>query len=351
MELFGNNQNSGDQAQVVQLLLNQVKTLQDQVTQLTSKPPTPEVPVPSMPNPGQMDFNTMMNANSGQMDLKTMMNANPGQMDLNTMMNQSSGQMALKTMMNARLQGLQGVPGYGASDFSGIQGMDGAGALASPSVWVNNVPEDFRNTKAMCNIFGNFGNVMRVKFSRKKPDGALVQMQDPSHANKCCQFLNNVKLPGGRITVRHSKIEQVVINPHEDSDQGKDFSGGYEHRYRDVNSKFAQTCLSRLGRPTAVLMVASIPEDKMSELKAYIIESGYTIEGFEEGKKKGTNDEAKGEPNKKRTHFAFVELSSQEEAVSAVARLHNTMPNSMVEGRSRRLVFSFTTKQSASMRD
>jgi len=342
MELFANNQNSGEQAQVVQLLLNQVKTLQDQVTQLNSKPQSPEVPVPSMPNPGQMDLNTMMNANPGQMDLKT--------------------------MMNARLQGLQGIPGYGASDFSGAQGMGGFGAsdfsglqrmgdavgATSPSVWVSNIPEDFRNTKAIGNIFGNFGNVMRVKFSRKKPDGALVQMQEPSHAAKCCQFLNGVKIPGGKITVRASKIEQVIINPHEDADQAKDFSGGYEHRYRDLNSKFAQTCLQRMGRPTCVLMVASVPEDKMSELKAYIIESGYTVENLEEGRKKGTSDEkkgtsdeTKGEPNKKRTHFAFVELSSTEEAVSAVARLHNTMPKSIGEGRFRRLVFSFTTKTSA----
>lgn len=322
MELFANNQNSGDQAQVVQLLLNQVKTLQDQVTQLSSKTPQcPEVPVPSMPNPGQMD---------------------------------------LKAVMNARLQGLQGIPGYGAPDFSGVQGMSGFGAsdfsgvqgmnnslgATSPSIWVSNIPDDFRNTKAISNIFGNFGNVMRVKFSRKKPDGALVQMQEPSHAAKCCQFLNGVKLPGGKIRVTPSKIEQIIINPHEDSDQAKDFSGGYEHRYRDLNSKFAQTCLQRLGRPTCVLMVANIPEDKMSELKAYIIESGYTVENMEEGKKKGTNDETKGEPNKKRTHFAFVELSSTEETVSAVARLHGTIPKSIADGRSRRLVFSFTTKTS-----
>jgi len=302
-----------------------------------------------MANSGQIDLKPMMNTNPGQMDLNALLNANSGQMDLKPMINANSGQFDLKTMMNARLQGLPGVPSYGASDFRGIQGMDDAGAAASPSVWVSNIPEDFRNTKAMCNIFGNFGNVMRIKFSRKKPDGALVQMQDPSHAAKCCQFLNNVRLPGGKLTVKPSKIEQVVINPHEDSDQAKDFSRGFEHRYRDLNSKFAQTCLQRLGRPTAVLMVASIPEDKMSELKAYIIESGYNVEEFKEGKKKVVNDEAKGESNKKKTHFAFVELSSIEEAISAVARLHNTLPNSMAEGQPkfRRLVFSFTTKQSA----
>merc|ERR1712080_806168 len=119
-----------------------------------------------------------------------------------------------------------------------------------------------------------------------------------------------------------------------DSDQAKDFSAGYDHRYRDLNSKFAQTCLQRLGRPTCVFMVGSIPEDKMSELKAYIIESGYTVENMKEGQKKKIIGDEKGEPIKKQSHFAFVELASVEQAVSAVARLHKTMLKTIGEGHS-----------------
>jgi len=174
-------------------------------------------------------------------------------------------------------------------------------------------------------------------------------MQEPSHAVKCCQFLNGIKLPGGKITVKPSKIEQIILTPYDDPDQGKDFSGGYDHRYRDLNSKFAQTCLHRLGRPTCVLMVGRIPEDKMSELKAYIIESGYTVKNMEEGQKKKSAGDVNGEPNK-RSHFVFVELASVKQAVGAVAKLHNTMPKNMGEGHSnkrfQRLVFSFTTKTS-----
>merc|ERR1719273_1144107 len=282
-----------------------------------------------MPNTGQMNLNSaQMNLNSGQADF-------------------NSGPMDLRALMNARLQGAQGVPAYGTSDFGSVQGA-GSGSGTSPSVWASQIPEDFRNTKAIGNIFGNFGNVMKIKFSKKKPEGALVQMQDPSQAVRCCKLLHNTKLPGGKITVRPSRMDNIVIYPHEDADTAKDFSQGFEHRYRDVNSKFAQTCLARVGSPTPVLMVNNVPEDKMSELKAYIIESGYTIENFREGKKKGADENKEEESSKKkRTSFVFVELSSTEEAVSAVARLHNTAPSSIGEGRFRRLGFAFTSNKEA----
>jgi RNA recognition motif-containing protein len=258
--------------------------------------------------------------------------------------------MDLKDMLNASLQGISGMPGYGASSaFEDPRMGGGLVAGGSSSIWVCGVPEEFRNTKFMCNIFGNYGNVMKVKFSRKKPDGALIQMQDPSFAAKCCQYLNGARVLGGRISVKPSKIENITIAPHDHEDQGKDFSGGTEHRYRDPNSKFAQTCLARLSYPTSVLMVANIPEDKMAEVKAYIIESGFTIEEFKEGKKKAANDEENNKEGsaRKRSQFAFVEFSSAEEAISALGRLHNTMPDSIGGGKTfRRLSFSFTSKKS-----
>merc|ERR1719273_1889324 len=236
------------------------------------------------------------------------------------MASMSNSGMDLKTMMAARMQGLN-VPAYGASSNAaqglmgaqgmigsqgmmgnqgmiGNQGMLGAQGLMgaqmqddSPCVWISGVPEDFRNTKAISNILGNFGNVMKVKFSRKKPDGVLVQMQDSSQAARCVNCMNHAELPGGKLKVSSSKIQEVIITQHEDPEQGRDFSRGFDHRYRDVNSKFAQTCLSRMGRPTNVLMVNNIPEDKMDEAKAYIIESGFDVEEFREGTKRNSDKE------------------------------------------------------------
>jgi len=308
--LMGLANSSGDQANAVQLLLNQVKVLQEQVTQLTAKQSNSEVPVPPASNLGFQGMNSM-----------------------------SSAGMDLKTLMAARMQGLD-VPAYGAgpsNNFAGDQGME-----LSPSVWISGVPEDFRNTKAIANILGNFGNVMKVKFSRKKPDGVLVQMQDPSQADRCCKCLNGAQLPGGRIRVSSSKIQDVTIAPHEDPDSGRDFSRGFDHRFKDINSKFAQTCLSRLSKPTKILMVNNIPEDKMDETKAYIIESGFDVEEFKEGSSKKSSDKEGG---RKPNPYAWVEFKSVEESISAVARLHNTLPSIIGDGK-RRLVFTFTSKTS-----
>merc|ERR1719450_1708037 len=174
--LSGLANSSGDQATAVQLLLNQVKSLQDQVTQLTAKQPGSEVSVPPVSNMGMAQMDT-------------------------------SG-MDLKTMMAARMQGLN-VPAYGAgsSDLQQAQGQD-----SSPSVWISGVPEDFRNTKAIANILGNSGNVMKVKFSRKKPDGVLVHMQDSSQADRCRKCLDRAQFPGGKIKVGPSKIQDDYLS-------------------------------------------------------------------------------------------------------------------------------------------
>jgi len=303
---FFNNQTNDQTVNAMQMLLDQVKTLQEQVTQLTSKQPSPEVPVQPMPNNSQMD---------------------------------------LKAMMNARLQGIAGVPAYGSSGISGqgmlqamggsggmngglsgqgmLQAMGGSGGMNGEleggcCVWVSGIPEEFRKPQMLCNIFGCYGNVMRIRFSRKKPDGALIEFQEPQYAQNAFANLNGVKFPDGRVRVVISKIANMTMNQGEDSDLGKDFSRGMQFRYRDYNSKFTQTCMRRLSRPTSKVMVSNIPEDKLSEVKEYFIESGFTVDDFQEGKKK----ETEGGADRKFT-YAIVSFSSSEEAIEAVGKLHN----------------------------
>jgi RNA recognition motif-containing protein len=184
---------------------------------------------------------------------------------------------------------------------------------------------------------------MRIKFSRKKLDGALIEMQDPTYAAKCCRHLHDVKLGGGRLSVRQSKIPQVTIGMGGNDEMGRDFSKGFEHRYRDGNTKFTQIVMARLSEPTAVLCISNVPEGKISELKDYLVESGYTVKKIEEGK---TRPPKEGEPSKQKKAFAFVEFDSAEEAISAVGKLHNTMPSNVGEKfRNKGLVFSFTSKR------
>jgi len=265
--------------------------------------------------------------------------------------------------MNARLQGIAGVPAYGSSGINGqgmlqamggsggmngglsgqgmLQAMGGSGGMNGSlsgqgmlqamggggmngeleggcCVWVSGIPEEFRKPQMLCNIFGCYGNVMRIRFSRKKPDGALIEFQEPQYAQNAFANLNGVKFPDGRVRVVISKIANMTMNEGEDSDLGKDFSRGMQFRYRDYNSKFTQTCMRRLSRPTSKVMVSNIPEDKLSEVKEYFIESGFTVDDFQEGKKK----EIEGRADRKFT-YAIVSFSSSEEAIEAVGKLHN----------------------------
>merc|ERR1711890_147850 len=103
-----------------------------------------------------------------------------------------------------------------------------------------------------------------------------------------------------------SKIAEMTMNPGEDTDFGKDFSRGMQFRYRDYNSKFTQTCMRRLSRPTSKVMVSNIPEDKLSEVKEYFIESGFTVDEFQEGKKKETEGGADGSLHTLLPHFLHL---------------------------------------------
>merc|ERR1719456_375572 len=45
-------------------------------------------------------------------------------------------------------------------------------------IWVTGLPESFQDADKLSNLFGNFGNVRKVVFTLKKPDGALIEFDD-----------------------------------------------------------------------------------------------------------------------------------------------------------------------------
>jgi len=236
-------------------------------------------------------------------------------------------------------------------------GMDLSGILASqlmgmnsekPStlVWVTGISKECADADFLCNIFGNYGNVRRIKFSKKKPDGALIEMQDPRHVPKVCRYLNDVKLGGERISVKRTKLTKVFISG--DDENSKDYSKAIKEHWRfSKDSKFTKIVMKRLSHPTPLVLVSNVPAGKVSAVKNYIIESGYTVVGIEEGEPRKDEDKKPVSDNT----FVVVELASTEEALSAVGKLHNTMPSNIGErktyqGRTNRgLIFTFAYKK------
>merc|ERR1719411_2051356 len=209
-------------------------------------------------------------------------------------------------------------------------------------VWVTGIPEDYQDSDKLLNIFGNFGNVRKIVFSEKKPDGALIELDDARGAVKAVANLSGKKLDGQAIKVSFTKIDNAGIK--KDDTKSKDvrqskenwrFSGNKDAKYRKI-------CMSKLYNLTSSIIVSNIPDGKTEMVKKHIIESGYTVKSIE-----GSNrQEDKEKPSTGYT-MVKVELASVEEAIAAVAHLHNSWPKKLGTMKkdkfehSRGLIFSF----------
>merc|ERR1719499_1805700 len=193
-------------------------------------------------------------------------------------------------------------------------------------VWVTGIAEDYQDADKLLNIFGNFGNVRKIVFSEKKPDGALIELDDSRGAVKAVANLSGKKLDGQAIKVSFTKIDNAGIK--KDDTKSKDVRQAKENwRFSgNKDSKFRKICLSRLYNLTSSIIVSNIPDGKTEVVKKHIIEAGYTVKSIEGSKRPEV--EGKEKPNTGYT-MAIIELASVEEAIAAVANLHNSWPKKL----------------------
>merc|ERR1712059_115075 len=176
----------------------------------------------------------------------------------------------------------------------------------------------------LCNIFGNFGNVIKVVFTEKKPDGALIELDHPHSAGRAVRSMNKQKLSGQEIKVGRAKLDRASIKA--DDKKSKDFrqeKAKWRYPSSKKDNKFRKICLSRMRQLTPKILVANIPDGKIDDVKKYMVQRGFTVKEIEESTR--PTDETK---EKTSTGFtaAKVELASTEEAISAVGILHDTWP-------------------------
>merc|ERR1712061_306258 len=137
----------------------------------------------------------------------------------------------------------------------------------------------YQDADKLINIFSNFGNVRKVVFSAKKPDGALIELDDSRGSIKAVVNMNGKKLDGQAIKVSFTKIDQAGMKndaKSKDVRQAKEnwrFSG-------NKDSKFRRICLARLRQLSNSVCVSNLPEGKSDQLKKFIIESGYTVKSM-----------------------------------------------------------------------
>merc|ERR1712077_151257 len=179
--------------------------------------------------------------------------------------------------------------------------------MGSPCIWVAGLPEEYQDSQKLLNIFGNFGNVRRIVYSDKKPDGVLIQMDNARSAIKACIVTRNQTIGGKPFKVIQSKIERASI--------------GKENWRFAKDSKFMKICMARLTKLSPKIVVSNVPTGKEDLLKKHIIEAGYTVKSME-----GSHRE---DASKSGFTVQVIELASTEEAIGAIANLHNSWPKKM----------------------
>merc|ERR1712226_716934 len=112
-------------------------------------------------------------------------------------------------------------------------------------IWVTGLPESYQNADKLMNVFGNFGNVRKVVFTEKKPDGALIELDDARGSIKAVTNMRGQKLDGQAIKVSFTKIDQAGMK---NDDKSKDVRQAKENwRFNgNKDGKFRKICMARL---------------------------------------------------------------------------------------------------------
>merc|ERR1719445_1440930 len=94
-------------------------------------------------------------------------------------------------------------------------------------IWITGLPESYQDADKLSNLFGNFGNVRKVVFTEKKPDGALIELDDSRGCVKAVANMRGQKLDGQEIKISFTKIDQAGMK---NDSKSKDFRKAKETR-------------------------------------------------------------------------------------------------------------------------
>nr|KJB28978.1 hypothetical protein B456_005G078200 [Gossypium raimondii] len=162
-------------------------------------------------------------------------------------------------------------PGYGDAGV-GFPQMANAAAIAAAfggglppgisgtndrcTVLVSNLNPDRIDEDKLFNLFSLYGNIVRIKLLRNKPDHALVQMGDGFQAELAVHFLKGAMLFGKRLEVNFSKHPNIT--------QGTDtheYVNSNLNRFNRNAAKNYRYCCS----PTKMVHLSTLPQDVTEE--------------------------------------------------------------------------------------
>ncbi|RDX98043.1 Polypyrimidine tract-binding protein-like 3, partial [Mucuna pruriens] len=136
------------------------------------------------------------------------------------------------------------------------------------TVLVANLNPDRIDEDKLFNLFSIYGNIVRIKLLRNKPDHALIQMGDGFQAELAVHFLKGAMLFGKRLEVNYSKHANIT--------QGADtheYVNSNLNRFNRNAAKNYRYCCS----PTKMIHLSTLPQDITEEEIVSLLEEHGTI--------------------------------------------------------------------------
>ncbi|KAF1860866.1 hypothetical protein Lal_00000280 [Lupinus albus] len=170
------------------------------------------------------------------------------------------------------------------------------------TILVSNLNPDRIDEDKLFNLFSIYGNIVRIKLLRNKPDHALVQMGDGFQAELAVHFLKGALLFGKQLEVNYSKHATIL--------QGADtreYVNSNLNRFNRNAAKNYRYCCS----PTWVIHLSSLPQDITEEDMVNLVEDHGTILNCKVFEMNGKKQ-------------AFVQFETEEQATEALVCKHAT---------------------------
>ncbi|KAJ7969793.1 polypyrimidine tract-binding protein 3 [Quillaja saponaria] len=170
------------------------------------------------------------------------------------------------------------------------------------TVLVSNLNTDRIDEDKLFNLFSIYGNIVRIKLLRNKPDHALIQMGDGFQAELAVHFLKGAMLFGKRMEVNFSKYPSIT--------QGADtheYMNSNLNRFNRNAAKNYRYCCS----PTKMIHLSTLPQDVTEEEILNLLEEHGTI----------VNSKLFEMNGKKQ---ALVQFENEEQATEALVCKHAT---------------------------
>ncbi|PSS19511.1 Polypyrimidine tract-binding protein [Actinidia chinensis var. chinensis] len=124
------------------------------------------------------------------------------------------------------------------------------------TVLVSNLNPDRIDEDKLFNLFSLYGNIVRIKLLRNKPDHALVQMGDGFQAELAVHFLKGAMLFGKRLEVNFSKHAHITTGA-----DTHEYSNSNLNRFNRNAAKNYRYCCS----PTKMIHLSTLPQDVTEE--------------------------------------------------------------------------------------